>query len=205
MNPHPARAATAGRRDRRRAAHRAGARVAHATLEPADRGSRLRDAGRRSRAALRRNRRRLEGRHAGRRHANVGADVRRRHSRERRDVDTAARGCADGRSRARIAPRARPARAPSERVHARRGRWPRSTRYWSGSKFCRSRFDGDGFPPFALHLADNLGNAGYVVGGVDARLRVARSRAPALPLHARRRRNATTRSADIRRTIHGGR
>lgn len=34
-----------------------------------------------------------------------------------------------------------------------------------GVEILRSRFDGDGFPPFALHLADNLGNAGYVTGG----------------------------------------
>jgi 2-keto-4-pentenoate hydratase len=33
-----------------------------------------------------------------------------------------------------------------------------------GVEILRSRFDGDGFPPFALHLADNLGNAGYVIG-----------------------------------------
>ncbi|HEY7902037.1 MAG TPA: fumarylacetoacetate hydrolase family protein [Casimicrobiaceae bacterium] len=33
-----------------------------------------------------------------------------------------------------------------------------------GVEILQSRFDGDGFPPFALHLADNLGNAGYVVG-----------------------------------------
>lgn len=33
-----------------------------------------------------------------------------------------------------------------------------------GVELLASRFAGDGFPPFPLHLADNLGNAGYVVG-----------------------------------------
>ncbi len=34
-----------------------------------------------------------------------------------------------------------------------------------GVELLRSRFAGDGFPAFPVHLADNLGNAGYVVGG----------------------------------------
>ena len=34
-----------------------------------------------------------------------------------------------------------------------------------GVELLKSRFAGDGFPAFALHLADNLGNAGYVTGG----------------------------------------
>lgn len=34
-----------------------------------------------------------------------------------------------------------------------------------GVEILQSRFAGDGFPPFLLHLADNLGNAGYVAGG----------------------------------------
>ncbi|MEP7063734.1 MAG: hydratase [Betaproteobacteria bacterium] len=33
-----------------------------------------------------------------------------------------------------------------------------------GIELLASRFAGDGFPPFPLHLADNLGNAGYVIG-----------------------------------------
>jgi 2-keto-4-pentenoate hydratase len=33
-----------------------------------------------------------------------------------------------------------------------------------GVEILQSRFAGDGFPPFLLHAADNLGNAGYVVG-----------------------------------------
>jgi 2-keto-4-pentenoate hydratase len=33
-----------------------------------------------------------------------------------------------------------------------------------GVEVLKSRFAGDGFPPFAIHLADNLGNAGYVIG-----------------------------------------
>jgi 2-keto-4-pentenoate hydratase len=33
-----------------------------------------------------------------------------------------------------------------------------------GVELLQSRFAGDGFPPFLLHVADNLGNAGYVAG-----------------------------------------
>jgi 2-keto-4-pentenoate hydratase len=34
-----------------------------------------------------------------------------------------------------------------------------------GVELLQSRFAGDAFPPLPLHLADNLGNAGYVSGG----------------------------------------
>lgn len=34
-----------------------------------------------------------------------------------------------------------------------------------GVELLQSRFAGDAFPPLPLHLADNLGNAGYISGG----------------------------------------
>ncbi|MEO6928688.1 MAG: hypothetical protein ABI190_05925 [Casimicrobiaceae bacterium] len=34
-----------------------------------------------------------------------------------------------------------------------------------GLELLQSRFAGDGFPPFLVNLADNLGNAGYITGG----------------------------------------
>jgi 2-keto-4-pentenoate hydratase len=33
-----------------------------------------------------------------------------------------------------------------------------------GVEVLQTRFAGDGFPPFLIHVADNLGNGGYVVG-----------------------------------------